>query len=58
LQPLVAEFLAGFDGSRTAEEAIRAFAAAANAPLETVRHESLGMIRKLIDRGFMVVKPE
>jgi hypothetical protein len=54
VQPLVAEFLATCDGTLTAEEAIRAFAAVADAPLETVRRECLAMMRKLIDRGFMV----
>jgi len=55
VQPLVAEFLATCDGTRTAEEAIRDFAVTANAPLETVRSECLSMIRKLIERGFIVV---
>jgi predicted RNA methylase len=55
VQPLVAEFLATCDGTRTAEEAIQGFAATANAPLETVRRECLAMIRKLIERGFIVV---
>jgi hypothetical protein len=55
VQPLVAEFLATCDGSRTAEEAIQAFAITANAPLETVRVECLAMLRKLIERGFIVV---
>ena len=36
VQPLVAEFLATCDGTRTAEQAIQAFAATANAPVETV----------------------
>jgi methylase of polypeptide subunit release factors len=58
LQPLVADFLATCDGTRTAGEAIEAFAIAANAPLEVVMRESLAMIRKLIDRGFMVVAPD
>ncbi len=57
LQPLVAEFLATCDGSRTAEQAIQEFAVIANAPLDVVRRESLAMMRKLIDRGFMVVAP-
>ncbi|HTZ58684.1 MAG TPA: methyltransferase [Acidobacteriaceae bacterium] len=57
IQPLVAEFLANCDGTRTAEQVIQAFAASANAPLETVRQESLAMIRKLIERGFVVVAP-
>jgi predicted RNA methylase len=54
VQPLVAEFLTTCDGTRTAEEAIEAFAVTANAPLETVRVECLGMLRKLIERGFIV----
>jgi hypothetical protein len=55
VQPLVAEFLATCDGTRTAEGAIQELAAAANAPIETVRRECLSMIRKLIERGFMFV---
>jgi predicted RNA methylase len=55
VQPLVAEFLATCDGTRTTEEAIQAFAVTANAPLETVRSECLVMLRKLIERGFFVV---
>ncbi len=58
LQPLVAEFLATCDGTRTAEQAIQEFAIVANAPLDTVRRECLAMMRKLIDRGFMIVAPE
>jgi methylase of polypeptide subunit release factors len=57
LQPLVADFLATCDGTRTVEKAIEEFAVVANAPLEAVRRECLVMIRKLIDRGFMVVDP-
>ncbi len=57
LQPLVAEFLATCDGTRTAGQAIEEFAVVANAPLDTVRSECLAMMRKLIDRGFMVVAP-
>lgn len=55
VQPLVAEFLATCDGSRTADEAIQSFAVTANAPLDQVRKECLTMIRKLIERGFIVV---
>lgn len=57
LQPLVAEFLATCDGTRTADQAIREFAVVAKAPLETVRRECLAMMRKLVERGFMVVAP-
>jgi predicted RNA methylase len=56
VQPLVAEFLATCDGSRTAEQAIQDFAITANAPLENVKSESLAMIRRLIERGFIVAK--
>ena len=56
VQPLVAEFLATCDGTRTAQQAIQAFAETANAPMETVTRECLTMIRKLIERGFVVVE--
>jgi predicted RNA methylase len=58
VQPLVAEFLASCDGTRTAEQAIQAFAVSANAPFDTVRRECLEVIRKLIERGFVVVAPD
>jgi len=54
VQPLVAEFLVTCDGNRTAEKAIQAFASQASAPVEAVQTECLGIIRKLLDRGFMV----
>ena len=54
VQPLVAEFLVSCDGTRTAAEAIQGFAANANAPLDKVQAECLSMIRKLLERGFMV----
>lgn len=53
LQPLVANFLVNCDGTRTAGQAIQAFACNADAPLETVQTECLGMLKKLIERGFM-----
>jgi predicted RNA methylase len=55
VQPLVAEFLATCDGTRTAARAIRDFAATTDAPLETVQSECLAMFRKLIERGFIIV---
>lgn len=58
VQPMVAEFLATCDGTRTAGQAVEAFAVSANAPVETVRRECLAMIRKLIERGFVVVTPD
>jgi len=54
VQPLVAEFLVTCDGNRTAGEAIQAFAGQASAPVEAVQKECLGIIRKLLERGFMV----
>jgi predicted RNA methylase len=54
VQPLVAEFLVTCDGNRTAGEAIQSFATQANAPVEAVKTECLGIIRKLLERGFMV----
>jgi methylase of polypeptide subunit release factors len=56
VQPLVAEFLAACDGSRSAGEAIRGFAARTQAPAETVRRECLDMLRKLIERGFVLAE--
>jgi len=54
VQPLVAEFLVTCDGERTAGEAIEAFAGKANAPVDAVQTECLAIIRKLLERGFMV----
>jgi methylase of polypeptide subunit release factors len=53
VQPLVAEFLVSFDGTRTMETAIRDFAVKANAPVEKVQIECISMVRKLIERGFI-----
>ena len=55
VQPLVADFLAMCDGNCTCEQAIRTFADSANAPIETVQRECLAMIRKLVERGFILV---
>jgi predicted RNA methylase len=54
VQPFVAEFLVTCDGNRTAGEAIQALAAKVSAPVENVQGECLAIIRKLIERGFMV----
>ncbi len=55
IQPLVAEFLVTCDGSRTAGQAIEALAESANAPVDIVRRECLAMMRKLVEKGFVVV---
>ncbi|MGB6475152.1 MAG: methyltransferase [Candidatus Sulfotelmatobacter sp.] len=54
LQPPVAELLSACDGSRTAGELIQGFAQQVDAPLETVQSECLGIIRGLVERGFIV----
>ncbi|HTJ31314.1 MAG TPA: methyltransferase [Acidobacteriaceae bacterium] len=54
VQPLVAEFLATCDGTLSAEESIRNFAAQVNVPLEQVQRECIAMLRKLVERGFML----
>jgi methylase of polypeptide subunit release factors len=57
IQPLVAEFLASCDGTRTAGEAIQALAQKVDAPMDTVKRECLAILRKLIERGFIEVTP-
>jgi SAM-dependent methyltransferase len=56
LQPLVAEFLRRCDGTRPLDELIVAFAATVDAPVEQVRTECLGAVRKLMDRGFLLYR--
>lgn len=58
LQPLVAEFLSGCDGTRSFRELIDAFAGKANAPHEQVQKECLDVARKLIERGFLLVNQQ
>ena len=55
IQPLVAEFLATCDGTRTAGQAIQALALSVDAPMDTVKHECLAILRRLIERGFIEV---
>jgi len=54
LQPIVAEFLSSCDGTRTLRELIANFATKANAPFEQVQQECLVVVRKLIERGFLL----
>lgn len=58
LQPLVAEFLSGCDGTRTFRELIDAFGSKADAPHELVQKECLEVARKLIERGFLLVNQQ
>jgi methylase of polypeptide subunit release factors len=54
LEPFVAEFFRLFDGKRTAGEAIQTIAGKSDAPPEKVRSESLEMLRRFIECGFLV----
>jgi SAM-dependent methyltransferase len=54
LQPPVAGFLAAFDGNRTVGEVIQTFARQVDAPFEKVQGECLGIIRRLMERGFLL----
>jgi methylase of polypeptide subunit release factors len=54
LQPTVAGFLAGCNGTRSVGELIRDFARQVDAPLDRVQAECLGILRRLIERGFLL----
>jgi hypothetical protein len=54
LQPPVAGFLGGCDGTHTVAELIQSFAQRVDAPFEKVRSECLGIIRRLTERGFLL----
>jgi hypothetical protein len=54
LQPPVAGFLAAFDGNRAVAEVIEGFARQVDAPFEKVQSECLGIIRRLMERGFLL----
>lgn len=56
VQPLVADFLVKCDGTRTVADVVAAFAESVGEPLEKVQAECLGMIRRLIERGFMTAE--
>jgi len=57
VQPMVANFLASCDGSRTLGSVVQDMAARSGAPLEKVQAESMKMVRTLIERGFMTANP-
>ena len=54
LQPPVAGFLAGCNGTKSVNELIQDFARQVDAPLERVQTECLGILRRLIERGFLL----
>jgi len=53
LQPMVADFLAKCDGTRTLAELVRDLAAKANAPAHQVQKECLGIVRRMMEQGFL-----
>lgn len=54
LQASVAGFLAACDGEHTVAELIGEFARRVDAPFEKVQSECLGIIRRLLERGFLL----
>ena len=54
LQPIVAEFLSGCDGTRNLGVLVGELARKVSAPYEQVKKECLDVTRKLIERGFLV----
>jgi predicted RNA methylase len=57
VQPLAADFLKLCDGTRPASEAIATFTKTIGADPQKVATECLNMIRRLIERGFIVTTP-
>jgi SAM-dependent methyltransferase len=53
LAPLVADFAGKFDGTRTLNELIVELAQATGADIEKVTSECLGIIRTMLDRGYL-----
>lgn len=54
LQPEVAGFLSACDGNRTLGELIGNFARQVDAPFEKVQSECLAIVRRLMERGFLL----
>jgi methylase of polypeptide subunit release factors len=54
LQAPVAGFLSACNGTRTVGELVQDFARQVDAPFERVQAECLGIIRRLIERGFLL----
>ena len=52
----IAQFLSGFDGSRSLEELIQELSVKVKAPVERVREECKGLTRSLVERGFVVLE--
>jgi hypothetical protein len=54
MQPAVAGFLAACDGNHTMGDLIENFARQVEAPFEKVQAECVGIVRRLIERGFLL----
>jgi hypothetical protein len=54
LQAPVAGFLSACNGERTVGELIQGFARQVDAPMEQVQAECMGIIRRLMERGFLL----
>ncbi len=54
VQPAVTEFLIDCDGARTLREVIETFSAKMDAPRAQVQRECVQVVRKLIERGFLL----
>jgi SAM-dependent methyltransferase len=54
VQPLVAEFLSGCDGEHTLGELIQRLSGKVNVSAAQVQQECLDVVRKLIERGFVL----
>ena len=55
VQPLVADFLCRCDGTLTLKELVESFAHGLGETVGTVQPECLSVVRKLVDRGFLLV---
>jgi hypothetical protein len=55
VEPLVADFVGGLNGSETLAEAVAALAARVDAPYEQVERECVGTARRLMERGLLLL---
>ena len=55
LQAPVAGFLIGCNGQRTVTELVQDFAKQVDAPFERVQAECLGIVRRMLERGFLLL---
>ena len=53
VQPMVADFLARCDGTKTLGDLTRDLAGKANAPAAQVQKECLAIVRRMMEQGFL-----